>query len=222
MGQDCIHTEGWLMADETYSLAIDFGGEIAASSLFDEITVDPGVSEDPTCIVVDGDVVTISFAVALSAPQKTALDAVVASHDGTKCKKGLSFSDTFSEVLTYGETANNIQDKFLLGADNQAPSNQSAPVAEKNGEVVHISVSSNGDKSWRVDVVVDAFDGLPGTYSGGTVIGSFFKPAGVLDHREDVTGFNFSEGQRIAAYLRKDSGGGAKPNVRLFISYADE
>lgn len=211
------------MADEIYSLSSDFLGTIVVSRLFKEITEDSGVSVDPIGICVDNDSVIITFPTALSAAQKTALDSVVAAHVAT-CPTGISFSDLFSEVLTYGETANNIQDKFLLGADNQAPSNHSAPVAEGNGRVVHISISSNGDKSWYVDVVTGAFDGLGGTYSGGTVIGSFFKPEGVLDYRADTSPgtFLFNEGDRIAAYIRKGSGGGAKPNVRLFVNYGED
>jgi hypothetical protein len=210
------------MADYIYSLSVDFGGNVATSALVDEVNADVTITQDTNGITTLGDVVTISFPLALTAPEITALDAVVAAHPGV-CKEGIVFGRTFSDVLTYGSTANNLQNAFLSNGANSAPSNQSAPIAEQAGEVIFVSISSNGDSSYWIDVVVDAFDGQPGTYSGGTVIASIHKAAGLLDYSEDISATPglFTAGQRISTYLRKDGGGGSKPLVRLFLDYTN-
>jgi hypothetical protein len=210
------------MVDYVYSLSSDFGGEIASSAFFDEIIADIGVTQNPESINVIGDVVTITFALALSGAEQTALDNLVAVHPAV-CKSGIVFGSTFSDILTFGSNANNLQNAFLLNGANSASSDSSAPLAESNGQVVFASLSSAGTANYFIDIVINAFSGQSGTYSGGTVIGSIEKTEGGLDQSFNLalTPFPFTKGDRISAYLRKGTGGGAKPLIRLFLEYTN-
>lgn len=208
------------MADYIYSLSIDFGGTIAVSTLVDEVNVDPTITQPTTGISTIGDVVTISFAVALTAGEITALDAVVAAHIAI-CKSGIVFGRSFADFFEYGSSSNNLQNSFLNNAANSAPSNQSAPIAQRDGEVIFAWISSNGTNSYWIDIVTNAFDTGSGTYSGGTLIGSIYKPDGVSNLSVDLSSLNvaFLQNDLISTYLRKDGGGGSKPLVRLFLDY---
>lgn len=71
------------MATETYSVAGDtLNGIVSESRLAIEIDDDPGILVALDLIERRGDVLDLIFASALPAPEKTALDAVVAAHDG--------------------------------------------------------------------------------------------------------------------------------------------
>ena len=110
------------MAIYTYSLSTNFAGDIATSTLWDEIAANATIISDPIRIDVIGDVVSIEFSVTLTAPQITALNTTVANHSKI-CKSGLVFGKTFSDVVSFGSTSNNVQNTFLNNADNGAASN---------------------------------------------------------------------------------------------------
>lgn len=64
-----------------YSVIGDFGGGPVLVSVFrQEIIADPTIAQTPNCIFIDGDVVDVDFTTPLTAPQTTALDAIVAAH----------------------------------------------------------------------------------------------------------------------------------------------
>jgi len=209
------------MAIYTYSLSTNFAGDIATSTLWDEIAANATIISDPIRIDVIGDVVSIEFSVTLTAPQIAALNTAVANHSKI-CKSGLVFGKTFSDVVSFGSTSNNVQNTFLNNADNGAASNASAPIALSPGRIVFVSISSDGNASYYIDLVRNAVSGGAGTYSGGTVIGSVLKPLNVKDATFDLylSSFNFFLNDRISAYIRAVSGGGAKPLVRCFLDYS--
>jgi len=65
---------------EVYSKSADFPNGIAPGQLVNEIEADPGITTQLLGISIDGDVVDIIFVSAISGPEKTALDIVVANH----------------------------------------------------------------------------------------------------------------------------------------------
>ena len=69
------------MATETYSIATDFGGNFSQAQFHCEVEMDAtlGPKFDDE-VRVEGDVVTIEFTSALTAPEKVILDALVAAH----------------------------------------------------------------------------------------------------------------------------------------------
>ena len=211
------------MSIEIYSIASDFSGEVIANILIEEIIEDSGVGEDPIGIHIVGDVVTITFSSALTAPQKVALDLVITAHPASVAPV-VSFSDSISEVFNFGSDNSKVKNKFLAGDVDDIASNKSAPLAKEDGQVSHISLTSSDTKSWYIDVVSGAVDGGSGTYSGGSLLGSILKPPGVKDLSADIPPgtINFSKGQRISAYLRKVSGDSKRPFVRIFVSYDSE
>lgn len=64
----------------TKSLSTDFGGSLSTSQLHAEIEADTNITTILESIDLDGDVVEITFAAALSAGEETALDNLIASH----------------------------------------------------------------------------------------------------------------------------------------------
>jgi hypothetical protein len=71
---------------ETYSLSVDFGGNINIKRLTGEIDDDGTITTALSFInvsVSSADNVDIDFVAPLSAPEKTALDTVVANHNST-------------------------------------------------------------------------------------------------------------------------------------------
>lgn len=128
-----------------------------------------------------------------------------------------------NDTFTFGDTSNNLQNKFLTSGENGVSSNLSAPLTLYDGHIEILSISSDGLDEWTLDIVLDAFDGGAGTYSGGTLLGSVIKPAGQTDVIIDTSAlsFDFLQGQRVGTYARKAPGqsGAAKPLVRLYLRY---
>ena len=214
------------MADYIYSRSTNFPFGITCSVLIGAINSNATINATATCtkIFLHGDAVMITFDVILTAPQITALNAIIAAH-AQACKIGLFFSDRLAETLDYGDTSNNALNKFLSNSANFSPSNQSAPLTEGNGEIIYVVVSSNNNNGYHVDIVTGAYDGLPGTYSGGTLIGTVTKPPGVLDYEVNISpgAIVFSKNKRLSCYIRDSgNGGAAKPLIRLFLNYYDE
>jgi len=77
------------MATYTYSLSTDFGGQVCLSTLTDEILAESAITTDLTHIIVapfaSPDDVDIEFDSTLSGGEVTALNGVVAAHDGSVC-----------------------------------------------------------------------------------------------------------------------------------------
>jgi len=91
------------MATYTYSLSADFGNQICVKTLTEEILAEGSIVTSLSHITVSPtageDHVDIVFVSVLSGGEQTALDAVVAAHDGSVCP------ETDENYRTYSEAA---------------------------------------------------------------------------------------------------------------------
>lgn len=71
------------MVDNTYSLAANFSAHIINLDTFQRSITQSTIAQVLSGLQVNGDVVTVSFPLALSAGDKTTLDGIVAAHTGT-------------------------------------------------------------------------------------------------------------------------------------------
>ena len=128
----------------------------------------------------------------------------------------------YHDILTFGGTGV-VKNKFLNNGANSYTGSDSAPLALSSGEIVHATISTEGDNNFILQIVKNATKGGSGAFAGGTQVGTdISKPEGVVDHIAKVlTGFTFNTGDRIATYIKKGTGQGsaASPVVRLFIRY---
>lgn len=92
------------MATETYSVANDtLNGIVTESRLAIEIDDDPGILVALNHIERRGDVLDLIFALELPAPEKTALDAVVAAHDGSTADVVANYDLMATKTATFGD-----------------------------------------------------------------------------------------------------------------------
>lgn len=126
------------------------------------------------------------------------------------------------DTFFFGDTSNNFNNKFLPAGESQNASDESSAIAIEDGVITKIVVSNNSNtNNFRIDVVEGAYRGLPGTYSGGTVVGTVTKVSGVYDQVFD-TNFPITKNSRVSVYLKKGTGpdsGANKPIVKLYIQY---
>lgn len=104
------------MAMYTYSLSADFSNDICPKTLTDEIlsaAIIPDLSHISVATSGSDDDVYMFFVSALSGPEQTALDAVVAAHDGTDCPATIEdfltlvanvSAATYQQSATYTDT----------------------------------------------------------------------------------------------------------------------
>lgn len=138
---------------------------------------------------------------------------------------GALFSSSVGRVddtFLYGDNSNSFKDKFLPAGESQNPSNQSSPLAITDGEIQIIVVSNNSDSNnFYIEIVQGAYDGLGGTYSGGTLLHSEYFASGAYDRVFNVN-VPVDANERIAVYIRSGSGpqnSANKPLVKLYLKY---
>ncbi len=131
----------------------------------------------------------------------------------------------FTDVVEFGDSGT-VGNKFLKSAYSNHTSVDSTAIALSAGEVVHVTIATeqNPTNNWFLQVVTNATKGGAGALAGGTQIGADLeKTTGVLDKvYTNLTGYNFSAGDRIQAYVKEGTLGGKRalePVVRLFVRY---
>lgn len=137
---------------------------------------------------------------------------------------GTSFG-SYDDVLEYGDSGT-IKNKFMKCAYSAHTSLDSTSIALGDGEVVHATISTEKDatNNWFVQVIINGVKGGSGQYAGGTQIGSDIeKTTAVLDKvYTDLTGYDFSAGDRIQVYVKEGTLGSkdaVEPVVRLYVRY---
>jgi len=132
------------------------------------------------------------------------------------------------EAIEFGE-GSTISNKFMKSSYSNHTSLDSTALALTDGQVVHVTISTEKDptNNWFVQVIINGVKGGAGQFAGGTQIGTDLeKPTAVLDKvYTNLTGFTFSTGDRIQVYAKEGTLGGksaVEPVVRLFVRYGDE
>jgi len=201
--------------------------------LKDQINADATISAVCLDVRVDNFTeLTFDFDVGLTPAEDAQIDSLVANLDCAALD--LQFGNVndvdtptpggFHDVFVYG-SHHNIGNKFLDNAGNDNGSVESAPIAIADGEVVHMTISTeNSNANFYAQVVTGAIKGGSGALSGGTQIGNNIeKPVGSSDYViTGLAGFNFNAGDRIAVYVKKGTTGGGRakePIIRLFVRY---
>ncbi len=123
---------------EVYSKSVDFPNGLTAGQLASEINEDSSITTTLLRIDGDGDVVIIIFQSTISAPEKTALDAVVAAHVVGPVPILLNDSD---ETLTMKQ--------FLLGI------NCINPTADRTLTLMTAADTVNAISNARVGQILD-------------------------------------------------------------------
>lgn len=140
------------MVSEIYSISGDFPNQVVAAGVLEaEILLEFGSS--PLCEYVStyGDVCTIEFDIALSGPQKTTLDGIVAAHQGT-------FTLTSTEITLVNEEHGSIA--YYDGYDW-------VPLAPSTDGYVLATQGAGADPEWVEQTGGSA--GLPTGYVSGLV-----------------------------------------------------
>ena len=108
------------MAMYTYSLSADFSNEPCLKTLTDEIlsaAIAPDLSHISVATSGSDDDVYMVFVSVLSGPEQTALDAVVAVHDGTDCPSTVEDSDfayiTLARLTSQSLSADNVYEDII-------------------------------------------------------------------------------------------------------------
>lgn len=150
---------------------------------------------------------------------------VDAGGTGSTTTGGAGLNLNILDVLEFGDDGS-VKDRFLNNAANDHKSFDSSPLALNSGQVVHVSISTEKDaaNNWYLQVIKNAVKGGAGVFAGGTQIGTDIeKPAAQLDILvENLSGFTFAKGDRIAAYAKKGetaAGEASEPVIRLFVCY---
>ncbi len=128
------------MTVQVYSLVADFPNQAVASEELDRDIVTAGLAK-PLHTGTGGDVVTITFAIALSAPEVITLDGVVAIHQGVSqgpTDAQLDFSDAYKAVhmVNYRTYSYNSDDLV--------------------SQVKYFADSGKTEELWRKDMVYDS------------------------------------------------------------------
>ncbi len=90
---------------ETYSIVADtLNGLVGSDRLIDEIEADAGITTalDPRRVETAADVLDVVFVSAIDGDEKTALDAVVAAHDGTPADVVGNYDEMGLKTATFG------------------------------------------------------------------------------------------------------------------------
>lgn len=133
------------MATYTYSLSADFGDQICIATLTDEILAEGAIVTALSYITVSpplsADSVDIVFVSALSGGEVTALNGVVAAHDGSICP------EPDENYRTYSETASaNALAKAKIYTDSHVASAAGGDIdVYNNGTIVAGSPFENQD-----------------------------------------------------------------------------
>ncbi len=126
------------------------------------------------------------------------LELIEAFQNGSWGIQGVTSSGTsglsnWSEIVEFGDGGRDAKNKFLKSAYSNHTSLDSTALALADGEVVHVTISTEEDptNNWFVQVITNAQKGVAGTYGGGIQIGTDLeKPTAVLDKvHTDLTGF---------------------------------
>ena len=129
---------------------------------------------------------------------------------------------TYDEVMEFGN-GGSVSDQFLNSAGSAHTSKDSCPLALADGEIVHVTISTEKypERVWDLQIITNATKDGAGTYAGGTQIGTNLnKPASQLDIvYTNLSGFTFSAGDRIQTYAKKNPDDAIEPLVRLFVRY---
>jgi hypothetical protein len=181
---------------------------------------------------IDGDTIDIDYGPTNYTPditpaEATHVDDLTAHLAGINTAIGTltSTGGGFSDVWGYGDDST-VKNKFLVCGVNNHNSRGGTYLALYSGRVIHVSISTESvpETNWFVQIIEGAIKGLPGIHEGGTQIGTDLeKDAGVLDKiHYNLTGFTFSQGDRIAVYAKAGTlrgGDAVEPVVRLFVVY---
>lgn len=137
---------------------------------------------------------------------------------------GIGFG-RYSDVIEFGEGVK-IKNRFMHSSYSNHTSLDSTALALGDGEVVHVTISTEQSptNNWFVQIITNAVKGGTGQFANGTQIGTDLeKPTAVLDKiYTNLTGYNFSAGDRIQVYVKEGTLGtkeAIEPVVRLFVRY---
>ena len=130
------------MATYTYSLSTDFGGQICLTTLTDEILAESAITTDLTYIVVApalrSDDVDIVFDSTLSGSEVTALDGVVATHDGSICPEPDALLTVLREHISDATSNPHMITALQVGAAEAVHTHLEADITDLDHDAVKI------------------------------------------------------------------------------------
>lgn len=106
------------MSTETYSLSIDFGGNLNAGQFHEEIDDESGISPTILTVRITDDVVELDFSSSLSSGEQTILDGLVSGHVPNDSKPKDNFYTVYPRLDSVRTTGYKSTGAFKFAGSN--------------------------------------------------------------------------------------------------------